>query len=170
MTKKNELEIVVHPLEPLYNSESQVLILGSLPSSFSRECHFYYAHPRNRFWSLLATILKEDLPSTNEAKKNLLLRHHIALWDVIKSCRIHGSSDQSIKDVVVNDINMLIKNSQIQTIFTNGKTAKKFYDKYCLEKTKIQAIPLPSSSPANASYSFDKLLSSYQVISTKIKP
>lgn len=170
MTKRTELEIVTHPLEPLYNSESQVLILGSLPSSISRKQHFYYAHPRNRFWSLLATIFKEDLPTTNKEKKDLLLRHHIALWDVIKTCRIHGSSDQSIKDVIANDINFVIKSSQIKTIFTNGNTAKKFYDKYCLEKTKIKAIALPSSSPANASYSFDKLLTSYRIITTIIKP
>lgn len=154
----------VHNIEPIYNQDSQILILGSFPSVKSREKQFFYHHPQNRFWKILA-ILYEHQPLTSiDEKKDFLLKNHIAVWDVIQSCDIKGSSDQSIDHVIVNDINLILKKSSIKHIYTNGKKAHQLYQKYCFKKTLQEDICLPSTSPANASYSLEKLISCWKII------
>lgn len=146
-----------HPIEPILDDESSILILGSFPSVKSREMGFFYGHPQNRFWKVLSTIFKDDVPSTIIEKKAFLIRHHIALWDVIESCDIVGSSDGSIRNVVPNNIQYILEHAPIQEIYVNGNTAYKLYQKYIFPVTHRQAIVLPSTSPANASYSLEKL-------------
>lgn len=153
---------VIHPLEPIFDDNCEILLLGSIPSVKSREENFYYAHPKNRFWKVLGAIFKHSKLTTKEEKIEFLLNNHIAIWDVIHSCNIKNSSDSSISNVKVNDIKKLIKKTKITKIFTIGKTAKKYYDKYCFPKTKIEAISLPSTSPANAVYSLEKLILEYE--------
>lgn len=154
---------VYHELEPIYNSSSRVLILGSLPSVKSREIGFYYAHPQNRFWRILESLFQVDLPDV-ATKKRFLLSHGIALWDTISSCEITGSSDASIHSIEVNDLTDILKKSQITFIFCTGKKSYELYCKYIESKTGISAILLPSPSAANAKCSFDFLVSSYQII------
>ena len=157
--------IVQHTFEPIYNQESKILILGSIPSVKSREQHFYYGHHQNRFWKVLEEIYQIPKFHTIDDKKQFLLEHKIALWDVIKSCEITGSSDLSIKNVIPNNIYSLIQKTNIQKIYTTGKKAYQLYQKYCFPKTKIEAIYLPSTSPANnANYTFIQLIEMYQVI------
>lgn len=158
----------IHPLQPIYNKNSKILILGSFPSEISRENNFYYANKNNRFWCIIEKLFESKL-ITNEDKINILLTNHIALWDVINSCEIHKSSDSSIKDIIPNDINKIIKNSNIKYIFVNGKKALELYNKYLLPVTKIEAIYLPSTSSANASYSLDELIYYYQIILEYLK-
>lgn len=150
-------EWVVHPFKPVWNAESQVLILGSLPSVKSREQNFYYGHPQNRFWKVLSACLEGPVLTDTEEKKTFLLTHHIAVWDVIQSCRITGSSDSSIRDVCVNDLKSLLEHSQIRTIVCNGKAAEKYYRKYQLDQTGLEPVVLPSTSPANAAWSLSRL-------------
>lgn|SRR5574344_1511786 len=163
-----EYQHVVHTFKPVYDHESKILILGSFPSVMSRQHQFYYGHPGNRFWKVITRVINEqsknkdksdlsEVPITIEDKKNLLLKNRIALWDVIYSCDIIGSSDSSIKNVVVNDINSLINESNITEIYVNGKTAQRLYDRFCFENVQIPAIVLPSTSPANAAYSIERL-------------
>lgn len=147
----------VHTLEPFYNKDSKVLILGSFPSVQSRKQHFYYAHPQNQFWSLLSDVFEEGI----EDKKEFLKNHKIALWDVIESCEIKGSSDQSIKDVKVNDIERIIQNTQVKTIFITGKKAYQLYQKYLEKDLGIRAIYLPSPSPLYASITYQDKLNEY---------
>ena len=147
----------VHEIAAVYNKDSKILILGSFPSVMSREGNFFYHHPQNRFWKVVAYICEQEEPKTIEEKKQLLLRNQIALWDVIHSCTITGSSDQSIENVVVNDIMPLINQSKIKYIFTNGTLATKLYHKHMEKITNIKATSLPSTSSANARYSLDKL-------------
>lgn len=154
----------IHNIPPIYNQDSQILILGSFPSVKSREAQFFYHHPQNRFWKVLATLYHHDPLLTIEEKKNFLLENHIALWDVIQSCDIHGSSDSSIQNVIVNDIAGLLKDTHMTHIYTNGKKAHQLYMKYCYELTHQKDIYLPSTSPANAAYSLDKLLIEWQQI------
>ena len=149
---------IVHPLKPIYNKDSIVLILGSFPSVISRKNNFYYSNPKNRFWKILGIIFNEENLTTNEEKIDFLLNNHIALFDVIKSCEIDGSSDSSIKNVIPNDINKLIKNSKIKYIFTNGNKAHELYQKYIFKSTKIVDIKLPSTSPANCQKGIEKKL------------
>ena len=157
--------LVYHEFPPFYEKDSKILILGSIPSRKSRELGFYYMHPQNKFWKVLATLTKEPFPETIEEKKEFLKKYHIALWDVLDSCEISGSSDNSIKNPVVNDIEFLLKNSQITRIFTTGKKAYQLYQKYCYPKLKKEAISLPSTSSANiANYSFEDLLLTYEII------
>lgn len=156
---------VNHELLPIYDNESKILILGSIPSPKSREYKFYYAHPQNKFWKILSYIFNVEIPNDNEFKKRFLLDNKIALWDVINSCNIVGASDSSIRNVKANDINMIINNSKVNTIFTTGKKANELYMKYCYPTTKIKAIYLPSTSPANcANYTFDDLVREYKII------
>lgn len=155
---------VIHPLDPIFDQYSKVLILGSMPSVKSRELGFYYSHPQNRFWKVLADVFREAIPLDNTSKKAFLLEHHIALWDVIQSCTITGSSDSSIKNIEVNDISYLLKNSSIERIFVTGRKAFSLYQKYIYPKTKLEAIYLPSTSPANASIKYDELLNQYKKI------
>ena len=157
-----EYQNIHHTFEPVYDENSRILILGSFPSVKSRENHFYYGHPQNRFWKVLASILEEAVPETIEEKKAMLLNHHIAIWDVIESCTILGSSDTSIKDVVVNDFTEILQNSKIEKIFVNGTKAYEVYHKYAEKKTGIKAVRLPSTSPANAAWKLDGLCQTWR--------
>jgi len=148
---------VEHTFGPIYDKNSKILILGGFPSVKSREMQFYYGHPQNRFWRVLAFILNTDVPNTIEEKKQLLRKNYIAVWDVIASCSISGSSDTSIKDVIVNDFTDILQNSKIEKIFVNGTKAYELYCKYAESKTGMKAVKLPSTSPANAAWSFEKL-------------
>ena len=149
--------MTVHPFPPLYNKNSKILILGSFPSVKSREQMFFYGHPQNRFWKVIAQLTGEEVPKTIEEKKTLLLRNGIAIWDVIHSCKIIGSSDSSIQDVVVNDFSNILKNANIEKIYANGGKAYELYQKYAFEKTGREIIKLPSTSPANAGWSLERL-------------
>lgn len=157
-------EKVTHELEPIYDENSKILILGTLPSVKSREQQFFYAHPQNRFWKVLALLMEDDVPVTIDEKKAFLLKNNIAVWDVIESCQIIGSSDSSIKDVVPTDITKILETANISKIFANGATAKKLYDKYQRKILGIEIEGLPSTSPANAAYSLEKLLDKWAVI------
>lgn len=161
--------MIQHPIEPIYNENSQILILGSFPSVKSREEGFFYGHPRNRFWRVLASIFATDLPVTIEEKKNFLYNNRVAVWDVIGSCDITGSSDSSIRNVVPNDLQQILKQADIQQIYVNGKTAKQLYDKYIYPKIKLEAICLPSTSPANAAWSLERLIGEWGKILQKRK-
>lgn len=147
---------------PVYDKKSRVLILGSYPSPKSFAYGFYYGHPQNRFWPLLARLLKVAVPISIEEKKKILLQYYIALWDSLESCDILGASDISIKNPVPNDIDSLVKNSQINHVFCNGAAAYQYYTKLCEKSVGIKAIKLPSTSPANAAFSMDKLLQEWQ--------
>ena len=151
---------VEHTFGPVYDSESRILILGSFPSVKSREISFYYGHPQNRFWKLLSLLFNEEIKD----KKTFLLKHHIALFDVIESCDIIGSSDTSIRNVKPNDLSLIINNSRIETVYLNGSKAYELYKKYCADKYDIDAIKLPSTSPANAAYSIEKLYNEWRMI------
>ena len=153
-----------HPFPPLFNENSKILILGSFPSVKSREQLFFYGHKQNRFWKVVSSVLDAKTPETIEEKKTFLFNNGIALWDVIASCEITGSSDSSIKNVLPNDIGEILQNADIKQIFVNGKTAEKYYNKYIREKVKRNAICLPSTSPANAAYSFEKLVSDWGIL------
>ncbi len=152
-----EYEHITHEFAPVFDERSKVLILGSLPSVKSREEGFYYGHPRNRFWKVLAQITGEELPRDIEEKKGMLLNHGIAIWDVIASCDIIGSSDSSIRNVEPVDIRRIMENCRIERIFANGRTAGKLYRKYLLPITGVAAVELPSTSPANAAWSLERL-------------
>ncbi len=155
---------VFHEFEPYYNKDSQILILGSIPSVKSRELGFYYMHPQNRFWKVLSRVFDEEVPLTIEDKKLFLKRHNIALWDVLDSCEIKGSSDASIKNVKVNNIKELLEKTDIKRIYVTGKKAYNLYNKYCYKDVLVKAIYLPSTSGANCVFSFEKLLYEYQQI------
>lgn len=154
----------VHELEPLYDNQSQILILGSFPSVKSRESCFYYGHPQNRFWKVVAGVFEEPVPTTIDEKKQLLITHHIALWDVIESCTITGSSDSSIKDVTVNDMRLILNTANIKNIYVNGNKAYELYRKYCENDIGREAIKLPSTSPANAAWQLDRLINEWSKI------
>ena len=156
-----ETERQHHEFEPVFDERSEILILGTFPSVKSRENQFYYGHPQNRFWKVLAALTDSELPETIEDKKKMLLDNRIAIWDVIAQCDIAGSSDSSIKNVVPADIGQVLKDSNIQKIYANGNTAKKLYDKYVLPKVQIEIEGLPSTSPANAGYSLDRLIEAW---------
>ena len=157
-------ERILHPFPPLFDSESRTLILGSFPSVKSREAMFFYGHPQNRFWRLTALLCHEDTPQTIEEKSSLILRHHLALWDSIQSCTITGSSDSSVRDVVPNDLRVIFDNSKTERVFCNGALSQNMYMKYIYPQTGIAAVKLPSTSPANAAYSLERLAESWRVI------
>lgn len=148
---------IPHTFAPVFDENSKILILGSFPSVASREQGFYYGHPRNRFWKVLAQILKTEIPQSTGEKRALLLDHGIALWDVIASCTVTGSGDASIKDVVPNDFSALLSSAPIGAVFTNGGKAHELYRKYSEKSTGVPAVKLPSTSPANAAWSLEKL-------------
>ena len=156
--------VQVHPIPPLFDADSRVLILGSFPSVKSREGQFFYHHPQNRFWRVLAAVLEEPTPCSIEEKSALLHRHHIALWDVIASCEIAGSSDSSIRQVVPNDLSPIFRASQIRAVFCNGGTSYRYYCKYTRAATGVDAVQLPSTSPANAAWTPEKLAEAWRVI------
>ena len=157
-----EYQRVTHPFEPVYSKTSKILILGSLPSVKSRENNFYYGHKQNRFWKVLGSLFGETISDSIVQKKDFLLRHDIAVWDVIQSCDIKGSSDSSIKNVVPADIGRILKDSQITRIYCNGRTAGMLYDKYQAKKVGLSAEVLPSTSPTNAAYSLERLIQEWK--------
>ncbi len=146
-----------HEFPPVFDENSRILILGTFPSVKSRETGFYYGHPQNRFWKVMASLTREAAPQTVEEKKALLLAHGIAIWDVLLSCEITGSSDSSIKNPVAADLGRILKLCPIEKIFANGATAAKLYDKYQRIQTGMEIITLPSTSPANAAWSLERL-------------
>lgn len=156
--------MIIHPIEPVYDRYSEILILGSFPSVKSREEGFFYGHPQNRFWKTLAAIKQNSVPQTIEEKKKFLLEYHIAVWDVIHSCDISGSSDSSIKNVVPNDINTILNTAPIKRIYVNGKKAEQLYKKYIMPIVGREAVCLPSTSPANAAWSLERLIDAWRVI------
>lgn len=157
INKKINTERVAHTFEPIFDGNSRILILGTFPSVKSRENNFYYGHPQNRFWKLLALLTKEAVPVTIKEKKELLLKHGIAIWDVICSCEIEGSSDSSIKNVEPNNLDCILEASPIKDIFGNGAKACQLYDRYMKPRICREIIKLPSTSPANAAWTLDKL-------------
>ena len=156
--------MIIHPILPLYDENSEILILGSFPSVRSREEGFFYGHPQNRFWKVTSAVYGEDTPNTVEEKKSFLLRNHIALWDVIGSCDIEGSSDSSIRNVRANDLGKILEYADIRSIYVNGQTAYKYYRKYSEKETGKAAICLPSTSPANAAWSLERLKNAWSCI------
>ena len=160
---------VTHTFEPVYDRDSRILILGSFPSVKSREIQFYYGHPQNRFWRMLAEIYKEPIPQTKEEKTEMLLQHHLALWDVIASCDIVGSSDSSIRNVQANDLNQILQQANITKILLNGGKAFELYQKYCKREGKsggkndcmLTEIKMPSTSPANAVCNMERLIEAW---------
>ena len=156
--------MISHPFPPLFDENSKILILGSFPSVKSREQMFFYGHPQNRFWKVISAVFECETPESIGQKKEFLLSNGIALWDVIASCDIEGSSDSSISNVVANDLDVILKNADIEKIFVNGKTAEKYYKKYTEKKTGRSAVCLPSTSPANAAWSFERLCGEWKTI------
>lgn len=161
--------MIVHPIKPIYNNNAEILILGSFPSVKSREAGFFYGHPQNRFWRVMARICNESLPNTIEDKTKMILSHHFALWDVIHSCEITGSADNTIKNVTPNDLSEILATANIKGIFVNGKKAEALYNKYLFRKTGIKAVVLPSTSPANAAWSEDRLFEFWNHAINKVK-
>ena len=151
----------IHNIEPVFDKNSKILILGTFPSVKSREQQFFYGHPQNRFWKVISYLTNEKLPQTIEDKKSLLLRNNIAVWDVIKSCDIAGSSDSSITNVVPNDIYKILNIAKIKAIYANGDKSYSLFKKYFKE---LAATKLPSTSPANAQYSLERLIEEWKVI------
>lgn len=156
--------MISHPIPPVFDRHSKVLVLGSFPSVKSREAQFFYGHPQNRFWKVTSAVFGAPEPRTIEEKKVFLLSHGIAVWDVIASCDITGSSDSSIRNVIPNDLAQILNVAEIQTIFVNGKTAEKFYKKYIKDIIGREAVCLPSTSPANAAWSVERLIEAWQTI------
>lgn len=161
-----EYQTLQHEFPPVWDADSEVLILGSFPSVKSREEGFFYGHRQNRFWKVMAAITGWKVPGSIEQKKELLLQNRIAVWDVIQSCRIKGSSDSSIRDVVPVDLVPLLEKSHICRIYANGKTAERLYNRYLLSQTDVPIVVLPSTSPANAAWKLDQLVQEYRVIVT----
>lgn len=161
---EKQAERIVHPIPPLYDKQSKILILGSFPSVKSREAAFFYGHPQNRFWRLMARLLSEPFPETVEERADLLHRNHIAVWDVIGSCEIVGSSDSSIRNVTANDLSVILTQAPIRKIYCNGATSYQYYQKYIEKNTGIPAVKLPSTSPANAAWNMDRLADSWRQI------
>lgn len=156
--------MIKHPIPPLYDKNSRVLILGSFPSVKSREAQFFYGHPQNRFWRVTSAVFNEPVPQTVDEKRAFLLRNHLAVWDVIGACDIKGSADSTIRNVTPNDLRIILDASDIEEIFVNGKTAEKYYNKYTKDITGRPAICLPSTSPANAAWSVERLVEAWQRI------
>lgn len=171
MTDKMDTVRVIHNIDPIYDHSSKILILGSFPSVKSRKDEFYYAHPQNRFWRVISSIIGCELPLTKEQKTAMLLENGIALWDVIAQCDIYGSSDASIENVTVNDLSRIFSQSDVSAIFLNGGTAYRLFEKYTAKQYSSLPpyIQLPSTSPANASFSLDALIDKWSVINEYIK-
>jgi len=153
-----------HTIAPIYDQNSKILILGTMPSPKSRSAGFYYSHPQNRFWKTIAEVFCVQTPATIEEKTNLLLTHSIALWDVLAACKISGADDSSIKDAVVNDFTKIFETANIQAVFTTGKKATALFEKHCENKYGYKPIYLPSTSPANCKMSQQELTSAYKIL------
>ncbi|MCR5735150.1 MAG: DNA-deoxyinosine glycosylase [Lachnospiraceae bacterium] len=160
--------MIIHPIPPVYDENSEILILGSFPSVRSREEGFFYGHPQNRFWKVASAVYGTDTPLTISEKKAFLLQNHIALWDVIGSCDIDGSADSSIRNVSANDLNVILNHADIRQIYVNGQTAYKYYCRYSEKETGRSAICLPSTSPANAAWSLERLTAAWSCINYRI--
>ncbi|MCI9065789.1 MAG: DNA-deoxyinosine glycosylase [Lachnospiraceae bacterium] len=160
--------MLYHPIPPLYDEFSRVLILGSFPSVKSREQQFFYGHKQNRFWRVMAQVLDCPVPVSIEQKREMLLSHHIAVWDVIAGCEITGSSDASIRNVTPNDLSEILTCADIREIYTNGGKAGQLYKKYIYPANGREAVTLPSTSPANAGYSLEKLVEAWRVLRTDL--
>ena len=156
--------MITHPIEPVFDENSKILVLGSFPSVKSREQMFFYGHPQNRFWRVVSAVFCCDLPTTVEQKRKMLLDNGVAVWDVIASCEITGSSDSSIKNVTANDLSVILNTAYIRKIYVNGKTAEKYYNKYLRDSLGRDAMCLPSTSPANAMWSVERLIEAWQII------
>ena len=152
----------LHNIPPVYDGNSKILILGSFPSVKSREAEFFYAHPQNRFWRLLARLTKSDVPVSTEEKRAFLLDHGIALWDVIAACSIKGSGDSSIRDARVNDFAPIFETADIRAVFLNGQTAARIFNANV--SLDVPFFVLPSTSPANAAASMDVLCDKWNII------
>lgn len=157
-------ERVVHEFAPVFDASSRVLMLGTMPSPKSRETGFYYGHPRNRFWKVLADVCGEETPVLREDKIAFALRNHIAVWDVLAGCDIRGADDSSIRNPVPNDMNRILKAADIRAVYTTGTKAAELYKRYCYPKTGIEAVRLPSTSPANCRMSYEELYQAYAQI------
>lgn len=157
-------EYVTHDFQPIFDKNSRILMLGTMPSPKSREVGFYYGHPRNRFWKVVSDVCQEPLPQTKEEKTTFALRNKIAVWDVLAGCEIKGADDSSIKNPSVNDMNVILEHADIQAIFTTGTKAGQLYKRYCYEKTGRAAIILPSTSPANCRTSYEELFQAYLIL------
>ena len=158
------MKVLTHPVSPVYDRYSKILLLGSFPSVKSREDKFFYAHPQNRFWKVVAAVFNSPVPETIDDKKYFLLENHIALWDVIASCEVCGSSDSSIKNVVPTNLTPILESADIKEIFVNGRAAHKFYRKYTEPVINRKAVYLPSTSPANAAWSLERLIEDWSII------
>ena len=157
-----------HNIPPVFDKNSKILVLGSFPSVKSREVKFFYGHPQNRFWKVISSVFDCECPQTVEEKKRFLLLNNIALWDVIRSCDITGSSDSSVKNAVPNDLSQILKNSDVTRIFTNGTLSYNLYNKLCLDDTGIEATKLPSTSPANAAWSQERLVAEWKRLISQV--
>ncbi|MCL2474722.1 MAG: DNA-deoxyinosine glycosylase [Chloroflexi bacterium] len=166
--QQNTIELT-HPLEPLYDKNSHVLILGSFPSPASRKALFYYGHPQNRFWKVLSSVLNQELPPNNQEKKAMCLKYGVAIWDVLQSCKIKGAADSSIRKAIPNNLSFIFKTAPIKAVFTIGSTANILYNKFLKDKLGMQAIALPSTSSANNRYNMQDLIKAYQQILLYIK-
>ena len=156
--------MIYHPIPPFYDKNSNILILGSFPSVKSREQMFFYGHPQNRFWKVVAVVFDQEVPQSIEQKKEFLKRNNIAIWDVIGTCEIEGSADSTIKDVTPNDLSQILNMADIKRIFVNGKAAEKYYNKYTKAVIGRDAVCLPSTSPANAAWTLEKLIAEWKVL------
>jgi double-stranded uracil-DNA glycosylase len=159
-----DADLVIHPFPPIFTPDSRVLILGTLPSVQSRRQGFYYGNPQNRFWQVLSTLLQSPLPVDREARQAFLIKHRIALWDVLQQCRIIGSQDGTIADPVANDLRGILAASRIRAVFANGQTAAGLYRQFCEHDTGMPCVALPSTSPANGRYSLADLAQAWQPV------
>lgn len=158
---------ISHPFPPVMNETCHTLILGSFPSVISRENAFYYGHPQNRFWRVMAAVCGENVPHKIPEKKAMLLRHGIALWDVIASCEIVGSSDASVKNAVPVEISQIMTVAPIERVICNGALAARLYRRFLQEQTGIMAQTAPSTSPANAAWSLIRLTEAWKTLLAK---
>ncbi len=167
----SRVESVVHPIEPVFDESSRVLVLGTMPSPASRRAGFYYAHPQNRFWKVLAALFDEPEPRGTDARAQFALRHHIALWDVLASCAIEGASDASIANPIPNDLERIARIASISTVFTTGRKAEELFKRYARKMIpEANFVPLPSTSGANARMNLDVLISAYQPLLQAVSP
>lgn len=169
MSSRAEPQQIIHPFPPFVREDARILILGSFPSVKSREQKFFYGHPQNRFWKVMAGVCGCPVPGTIDEKKAFLAQNHIALWDTIHSCTITGSSDSSIRDVVSNDLTPILDKADIREIYCNGGTSYRLYEKYLRQQTGREAVKMPSTSPANAAWSVDRLMQAWSVIAEKLQ-
>ena len=169
MSSRAEPQQIIHPFPPFVREDARILILGSFPSVKSREQKFFYGHPQNRFWKVMAGVCGCPVPGTIDEKKAFLAQNHIALWDTIHSCTITGSSDSSIRDVVPNDLTPILDKADIREIYCNGGTSYRLYEKYLRHQTGREAVKMPSTSPANAAWSVDRLMQAWSVIAEKLQ-